>query len=253
MPKKEIEKDESEENVKKDSKKGTNKKKTTTKKVVEKKDDKKLVEEASIKEEVKITKEEPVKAKFLQRFVAYVLDVFIVSIVASLITFPFVDNKSLDKLSDETIEVLDKYSKSEISLETYTTEMMSLSYQTAKANGLVSIITIFMEVLYFVVFQIYNNGQTIAKKLLNIQVVSTDGKLTMNQMIFRTLIINSILLELISFGLMLFASKYVYFYGVAVFETIQYLILIISVFMVINGKNGQGLHDKIAHTRVIKL
>lgn len=206
-----------------------------------------------IKEKAENRKPKKEKAQFIQRFVAFLLDILIVSTISSIIAFPFIDNKEADKLSDETIEIIEKYSSAEISLKTYTTEMMTLSYRMARNNGLVTIITLIVEVLYFIVYQIYNNGQTLAKKLLKIQVVSKDGKLTMNQMIFRSLIINSILLEIISFGFMLFANKSLYFFGVAIFESIQYIVLLVSAFMVMFSKSGQGLHDRIAHTEVVKL
>lgn len=193
------------------------------------------------------------KAFFFQRFMAYVIDIFIVALVSSIIMFPFVDTSSQENLNNSATEVMQKYMSQEIDVETYVSETMTISYQMARNNGLATLITIVFEILYFIVYQLYNGGQTIGKKFMKIKVESIDGKsLTMNQMIFRALIINSILLEIISFGFMIFASRDVYFYGVGLFEAIQYFVLIISVFMIIYGKNGQGLHDKLANTRVIK-
>ena len=75
----------------------------------------------------------------------------------------------------------------------------------------------------------------------------------MNQMIFRSLIINSILVEMIVLGFIILASSDVYFYGVGIFEGIQYLVMLISVFMVMFREDGRGLHDLIAHTKVVKI
>ena len=205
-----------------------------------------------VKEKVE-SKEEPKKALFIQRLFAYIIDLLLVSTIAAMIAFPFVNNDTADKLSAESLEVIEKYSNSDINFDTYATEMMSLTYQMAKNSGLVSLITLACEILYFVVFQLYNNGQTIGKKLLKIKVVSNKKDLTMNQMICRSLIINSILLELLSFALMLFATKSVYFYGVATLEMIQYIIVIASAFMVMFRLDGCGVHDKIANTKVIKI
>ncbi len=201
----------------------------------------------------KMIDKEPKRADFMQRFMAFILDIIIVTMVVDIISMPFVDSKNTEKLMNESNEVVQKYVDGEINIDTYVTEMIPIIYRTEKNNGFISLITIVMEILYFVVFQIYNDGQTIGKKLLKIKVVSKDGKLTMNQMIFRSLIINSILVELISFGFMLFASQKTYFYGVGSFEIIQYIILLISAFMVIFGESKEGLHDKIAHTKVLKL
>ena len=246
-------------NTKKNS---TSTKKTNTKKVnttkVEK-EEVKVKEEAEVKEEIAVTKEEKKKktekekATFLQRFIAFIIDVFLVSFIASLLVYPFIDNDNAEKISNESMEVIEKYTSAEIDMKTYATEMSSLTYQSAKSNGIVTLVTLVCEILYFAVFQLYNNGQTLGKKLLKIKVVAEDGKLSMNQMVVRALIVNSILLEIISFCFMLFAGETVYFYGVATLEMIQYAVLVISAFMIMWSAKRQGIHDKIVHTEVVKL
>ncbi len=197
------------------------------------------------------------KAMFIQRFLAFIIDIIIVSTIAAMIAFPFVDNEKTDKLNDQLDEIVEEYSKSDMTLDTYKTylnDMIPITYDIAKNGGLVSLISLVCEILYFVVFQLYNGGQTIGKKMLKIKIISNNGgSLTMNQMICRSLIINSILLELLSFSLMLFATKTVYFYTTMILEMIQYIVTITSVFMVMCSKNGCAIHDRVARTRVIKV
>lgn len=193
------------------------------------------------------------KALFIQRFLAFIIDVVLVSTIASCIVTPFMDSKSILKLNESANEVAEKFVNQEIDVDTYFSEVMNITYQMARKNGLLSIVSLFLEILYFVVYQFYQNGQTIGKKLLKIKVVSNDEHdLTMNQMIFRSLIINSILCEMIVVGFMVFASRSVYFCGVGIAEVLQYVVLLISAFMVMFSKSGCGLHDLIAHTKVIR-
>lgn len=227
----------------------------------------KKVEEASIVEEEnkntkskkrttieKVVKEkQPEKALFIQRFAAFILDVFIVSMVASMIAYPFLDMNSIDKLSESRAQIVEDYMKQEISIEEYTNESISVSYEMARKQGILSLITIFLNILYFVVFQIKNDGQTIGKKLLKIKVSSNDGnQLTMNQMIFRSLIINSILIDMVNFCVLLFTNQMAYFYGVGILSMIQFTIIAASGFMVMFSEKRQGIHDLIAHTDVVK-
>ena len=227
----------------------------------------KKVEEASIVEEEnkntkskkrttieKVVKEKKKeKALFIQRFAAFILDVFIVSMVASMIAYPFLDMNSIDKLSESSTQIVEDYMKQEISIEEYTNESISVSYEMARKQGILYLITIFLNILYFVVFQIKNDGQTIGKKLLKIKVSSNDGnQLTMNQMIFRSLIINSILIDMVNFCVLLFTNQMAYFYGVGILSMIQFTIIAASGFMVMFSEKRQGIHDLIAHTDVVK-
>ena len=202
----------------------------------------------------KVSKKKEAKATLLQRFLAYIVDVLLVSFLASLLLFPFVnEDEKIDKLNDEMMDVIEKYQEAKIDIKTYTTEMESITYQLAKSNGTITLITLVCEVLYFIVFQLYNGGQTIGKKFLNIKVVSDNGELTMNQMICRCLIVDSILVRILSFSIMLFANKTVYFYGEAIVEMLQYIVLLISACMITGSIDGRGIHDRLAHTRVIKI
>ena len=193
------------------------------------------------------------KALFVQRFIAFLLDIFILSSIASLISYPFLDAKSIDKLNKNSSEVIEKYTTGEIDMDTYVDEVKGISYQLSQKQGVVSLVTLFLAVLYFIVYQYYNNGQTIGKKLMKIKVVSsTDKEITMNSFIFRSLIVNSTLVDMISLAIVIFGNETAYFYGVAICGIIKYTLLLICGFMVMWSKSGLGLHDRIAHTTVVK-
>lgn len=193
-------------------------------------------------------------AYFIQRFAAFVLDTFFIVLIASLFTIPFVDSDAVTKLNESSSEVVEKYTNQEISTKVYFNEAMDISYQMAKQNGVVTLVTLLFSILYFIVFQFYKGGQTIGKKLLRIKVVSDDEKeLTMNQVVIRSLIIDSILLDMIMFAFVIFGTSDVYAMASLCFELIQYVIIFASAFMIMYGKLGQGVHDKIAHTKVIRV
>ena len=203
--------------------------------------------------EVVHPKEKHEKALFIQRLLAFLLDVFLVSMVASFIVSPFLDLDSIQKLNDASTQVMESYTAFEIDASEYMNESMSISYELARKQGLMSFVIIFLNILYFVVFQIKNGGQTLGKQLLKIKVVDQDNKdLTMNQMIFRSLIINSILLDMISLAMVIFARQDVYFYGAAILSFIQMLIFLISGIKVMFGKERRGVHDLVAHTDVVQ-
>ncbi len=192
------------------------------------------------------------KAYFIQRLIAFLLDMFIVSFVASLITTPFINLDKSEELEKKAFDVIEKLQNQEVDYNEYTNQYMTIYYKLAKLTGVETFVTLLLSVLYFVVYQLKAGGQTLGKKLMKIKVVSKDGELSYNQMIFRTFISNFILINLITFVFMIFSSKDMYFYVSGIFTIIQYVIVVISIIMVMNRKNGEAIHDKIAHTMVIK-
>ena len=193
------------------------------------------------------------KALFVQRFLAFLLDIVLVSVVASFISYHFLDMDSIQKLNESSVEVMENYTNGKIDEKEYFNESSTISYELARKQGVNTLVIIFLNILYFVVYQIKNNGQTLGKQILKIRVVDSSNRdLSMNQMIFRALIINSILLDMISFGVLIFANQSSYFYGVSFLAFIQFCILSVSTFMIMFGKDRRGLHDLVAHTDVVR-
>jgi len=191
------------------------------------------------------------KGNFTKRLVAFIIDIMIVYCISSFVSMPFLNQSTSDKLSKQLIEIREKYENKEIESKEFVSQYANLSYKIARTTGIYSIVTIIFEIVYFVVLQLYWNGQTIGKKIMKLKVISLDGELDCNQMIFRSFIANFILLNIISFALMLFSPKDVYFYGIAFFEFIQYSICAISIFMVLYSADGCSIHDKLTHTKVV--
>ncbi len=204
------------------------------------------------KKEYDERKDKQKKAMFLQRFFAFIIDMLIVSFIVSLVTTPFVDTKKISKLEEKSIEVVQKFQNREVDTKIYLEEYANIYYKLARNSGIVSLITILFNVLYFIVYQIYAKGQTLGKKMLKIKVVSNDGELFMNQMIFRAFIANFILFDIINFGIMLFSPKSIYLYLTVFVEIIQWIIVIVSIIMVMNREDGCAVHDRLAHTMVVR-
>lgn len=192
------------------------------------------------------------KALFIQRFFAFIFDMLIVSLIASFITTPFLNYDRIQELEHKEQELVKNLESNDFKQNSFVLEYSDFYYQYSRSTGIVSIVAILIKVLYFIVYQIYNNGQTIGKKLMKIRIVSDSDELLMNQMILRSMINNFILVDLASFVFMLFSTKRYYMSLTSIVYFIQYLLLFISVFMLIYRKDGRTITDKIVHTKVIR-
>lgn len=195
-------------------------------------------------------------ARFLSRFLAFIIDMFIVIFVASIISAPFMIDKieNINKIDVQMEEVIQKYTNQEIDIKTYVSEAASLTYQSAKYQGIQMLILILIEILYFIVYQYYRNGQTIGKKIMKIKLVSQNGNLSMNQVLMRSLLVDSILLGLIQVLVVSLASDSMSYMVIeGSFEFIIYMFIVISAFMIMFTKERKGLHDYIVKTKVINV
>lgn len=193
------------------------------------------------------------KNLFVNRLLAFIFDIFLVSIIASFISMPFLDYDSIDNLTENASQVLIDYSEGNMNEETYISSAGSILYRLAKKQGPLTLTVIFLNILYFVVFQFYNKGQTVGKSLLKIKIVSNDSKnLTMDNYVYRALLINSILADMIVFAFMVFLSQELWLNSVVIFVVINYMILFICGLMVILNKDGRGLHDLVGNTKVVQ-
>lgn len=192
------------------------------------------------------------KGLFIKRVVAFIFDIILISVLVSFICSPFLDYDSIANLNENATEILVDYSEGNINTETYISSASSILFRLARKQGLISLITIILNVLYFIVYQFYNNGQTVGKKILGIKVISNDSsELTFDNYIYRSFIINSILIDMLVFILLIFASQDLYISGAGLLGIINFILIFICGFMIIFNKEKRGLHDLVGNTRVV--
>lgn len=193
-------------------------------------------------------------ATFMKRLLAYILDVIIVGIISAVISSPFIDTSNYEKLNQESNELTQQYMKGELKPTTYISKNSDINYDISRETGLQTIIALAIYMVYFIIYQFYNNGQTLGKKLLKIKVISNNKKdLSINQVAIRSLIVDTILIQMLMFILTLSGSKDIYFVGSIVFQSIDVIIMFAIAIMVLSRNDKMGLHDVIAHTRVINV
>ena len=209
-------------------------------------------EEEKIKEENKVKNSPDIKAMFSQRVLAFLIDLVLLSMITSLITMFIPMNDTATKLYEEQNRVLEDYVAGNVPMEEYVNQMIDLGYDISKQIVIISIVGVVISLLYYVVYPCYNNGQTFGKKLMKIKIKKTNDKeLSMNDLLIRSMINNSILVNIITIALVLFLSKDLYLSMSSLLSSVQSLVLIISLIMIAFTKNAQGLHDKVVHTEVV--
>lgn len=192
------------------------------------------------------------KSTFFERLGAYIIDIIIVSLIASLVCLGL--PASSTDAEEKLMELTEELNTGEITPDVYLDEYSSLLYVTQKDNVISLSVTVVLTVAYFVVFQYTNKGQTLGKKLLNLRVVDKDTNkpATIVKGLIRSLFTLSILSGTLNviFLYLLSENNYLTAYGtVASFEL---LFIFVTVIFILYKKDGRGLHDIMTNTIVIK-
>ena len=205
--------------------------------------------------ELKVNMEQ---VKFNKRLMAYLLDILFVAVVFYLVSSirfinPYYD-KYIEVFNDYT-ETLDKYSKQEITSE----EMLDMNqdnfYYLARYSISYNISTIVIIIGYYVLFQKFNNGQTLGKKIMKIKVVSKDNtnpsllSYLLRSSFIYYLYVGSLIPLVLNSILSFTISSHYYLYISAL---ISYLFFVISMAsLVICMLKGNTIHDYLSKTKVV--
>ena len=194
------------------------------------------------------------KAYFLQRLVSYLIDFFIIIFIVTGITFFIPTSDAYKEAYEEANEISDLYFNGEISNSEYLSRYGDVSYTMAKETIVVTIIHLVVTVAYFGTYAYYMNGQTIGKKIMKIRVVNKDNSNVGHSiLIFRTAIIYGVIESIISLIILQFINSDMYLYAITPLEFLQYIFILISLFMIMFRKDGKGLHDILFKTKVVSL
>ena len=189
-----------------------------------------------------------------KRVSAYLLDIFFIYLLLSLITNIRFINPSFEKYTESLEkynEILNKYYNKEINLKEMQEQNKDNYYNISKYSISTSISIIVVVTLYFGLFQKYNNGQTLGKKITKLKVVYQNNKNSLWKYFLRILPMyyfamgNIVLLVLNIIMVNVLNSSQYYNYSNIATNTVIFIGLFDFLMMVIR-KDKKCLHDLIS-------
>ena len=192
------------------------------------------------------------KANSYKRVLAYLVDIMIISFVSLLLTYFVPTSENYNKLNKEFETLTIDYRNQEVTMEEYLEKGTDINYQLNKEGVPQTIASTVLSIIYFVVLAYFMNGETLGKKLMKIKITSNnDKKLTMNNYLIRALVIDSVLMNIITIITILLFSKDIYLTSYNIISYVFSFVYIVSLAMILFSKNGRGLQDILANTKVI--
>lgn len=186
---------------------------------------------------------------FGRRVVAFLIDVIILYLFSTVVTAFVPTFGDIQEYTSQLNDVLEEMTKEDVNEEQLIQKTNDIAYNVSKATYLYQITTITIYILYFVVYQKKKNGQTIGKRKMKIVVKKKDNsELRYDDLLKRGSLLYGFLTNIIMLGVLLFASKSIYFATNNLLIYVQYAIFIVCILT--TAFKGVGLHDKFANTVV---
>ena len=187
-----------------------------------------------------------------RRICAYAIDYIFIILLSTMVSGIRFLNPSYDNYVnayDEYATMYEKIADGDLELVN-SNEFKDIYYNLDKYSVSVSISTIVIYLLYFVGFQKWNHNQTLGKKAFNIAVTSKNEKVTVWQMLLRSIIIYNIVFEVLSLLSLWIFDANTYLYIDMTLTFIAGIFFYINGGIVIFSKKHLGIHDLICKTEV---
>ena len=188
----------------------------------------------------------------IKRIFAYLLDIFFVSLISSFIVMIPIFNYNAPTIQEKTNEIYDSL------LNTGSSDpdediLIEKLYNLEKESSSPTVVTAFVTFIYFGVIGFINNGQTLGKMITKLRVVPVkDNKLNPGLYIIRTLLITSIIPQIINIASLSLMNANTWYNLTGIVSQVQeFFFLIILGFMIFRD-DERGLHDIICQTKVIE-
>lgn len=176
------------------------------------------------------------------------------------------ESYSKQEISDEDYDnkcliIVKDYNSNKMTDEYYSEKVDYYYYRLEKNSIVVYAVNIIAFMLYFVFFQGFTGGQTLGKKITRLKVVSTkeDEKLSYKQLFKRTLFLpintmfSSVTYCIIMLGCILVLPENLFTPVTDFLYFINYMVILGIVFTISFNKGKIGLHDMVAHTRIMEM
>ncbi|MGM9834784.1 MAG: RDD family protein [Bacilli bacterium] len=192
-----------------------------------------------------------------KRLLAYIVDILLVTFVVGLICNTSLMQKQMDKYNDANDRLIEKATSilesEEETTEETNEEIKSLVYDINYFGTAFNVVNVLVTIGYFAIFQCFNKGQTIGKKMMKIRIVSKDSQeLPVVNYLFRAIILYGIAFIVINMVSIEFLKINGFYKVYSVSNAISSLISITIYFMILFRTDERGLHDILSSSKVIE-
>lgn len=189
----------------------------------------------------------------IKRIVAYIIDIVIVSILASLLiqipAFKFDSKAYTEKYTTLINETLNSGSG-----DTDKENIINNSYELQKITLPLTILNTSLTFIYFGIIAYCLKGETLGKKIMKIKIVPNIGhELKPGLFILREILITNLIPKIATIIVTMTTSGSKWYTISNIIDNISFFLIIIIAGLIIFREDERGVHDLISQTKVIDM
>ena len=185
--------------------------------------------------------------KNIKRLIAFFIDILVITMFL-MIVYYFIPAKDTTQISDNITKLTEKVLNGEIGHIDYLNGFSENIYLLDYNRVVFSAFNALVVMLYFILVPIITKGYTLG---LYINSLKIGGKLNVKNLLLRNVIATGLLYLVLSVIFVYIFKDTMYFISLSILGIIQFLLVIISTFMIIYRSDHNGLQDKISKTKIV--
>lgn len=190
-------------------------------------------------------------ASVSKRVIAYIIDFIFIMAILMMVSYFIPKNSNLDSLNNNINDLTEKVLNKDISFKKYTEEYSFYLSSIDKGNVLYNTVSIIITILYYVIIPVIFNT-TLGKYIMKLEIRHKDGKkLNILNTFIRSIIDVGLLYSLVTVFLVQIVNSETYLFILIIFGIIQFILVIISLFMILYRRDKRGLQDILSKSNVV--
>lgn len=190
-------------------------------------------------------------ASFTRRLIAYIIDFVFISAILMILAYFIPRSTNFDFLNQDINDLTEQAMNNEITFEAYTREFAKDLIEVDKASVVYNATSFIILVIYYVIIPVFTK-RTLGKRIMKIKIEHKNGKkLNILNTFIRSIVDIGLLYSLITVYLVQIVDYKTYFLTLIIFGIIQFLLVIISVFMILYRRDKRGLQDILSRSNVV--
>lgn len=190
------------------------------------------------------------KVNYYRRFSSFLIDILLLALFFMVAYYFIDDSDKVIEINENIAKISEQAIKHDISMKDYMVKFSENIYELDKERVLQTGFNILVIILYFIIVPIITKGYTLGMYILGIKI---SGKINVATMFLRNLVATGLLYLILSFILVYFVKDTTYFISLTILGFIQFLLVIISTFMIIYRHDKQGIQDILSGTRIVNI